>query len=205
MFFNNRRFARPHLGLGTQPKKLGFCLASGGLQVNHGLGDVKLGALADSQLQMLLHDNRHAPRLKQPRIRHAAHVRQPAAHEMAMRIMVVRLFDGVVNARGVDASRTGLHLHLAPMDTRLVVQKLSRQPLPHGSPMQPQRISGDRHQHGAHAKVEPACLAQHHHAGVNQWPARAGRGQGFKMCRVPVVFTQAVVAAVHVLIFQLGL
>jgi hypothetical protein len=91
------------------------------------------------------------------------------------------------------------------VDARLVIEELAGQPQADRPPVQPQRIGGDRHQHGAHAEVDPAGLAQHGGAGIDQRPAGAPGGQGREMGRVPVVFTQAVVAAVQVAEFERGL
>ncbi len=90
------------------------------------------------------------------------------------------------------------------MDAGLVVQKLPRQPLAHRAPVQPQRVRRHRHQHGPHAKVDPARLAQHGHAGIHHGPAGAPGHQGGKVGLVPVALAQAVVAAVQVVKLQRG-
>ena len=92
----------------------------------------------------------------------------------ASRVMVLRLFDGVVNPGRIDTCRSRLHLHLTPVDPRLVVQKLGGQPLAYASPIEPQGVSGHGHQHGPHSKVKPTGFAQHGHAGIDHGPARAG-------------------------------
>ena len=175
--------------------------ARGGLKVDQRHGNIHTNLDAVALLQI----SWHAPGLEQPGVRHAAHRRQPTPDKVPLRVMVLRLFDGVVNPRGVDAGGARLHLHLAPMDAGLVVQKLPRQPQAYLAPMQPQRVGRYRHQHGPHPKVDPASLAQHHHARVHHGPTGAPGHQGLKVRTVPAWLTQAVVAPVHVAPFQLGL
>ena len=126
------------------------------------------------------------------------------AHKRALRVLVARLFNGVVHARGVDAGGARLHLHLAPVNAGLVVHQLARQPKPYLAPVQPQRVGRHRDQHGTHAKVEPSGVLQHGHAGVDQGPTGAALGECLKVAGLPVVFAQAVVAGVHVVPLDVG-
>ena len=89
---------------------------------------------------MALNLGRHQPGLEQPGVGHAAHVGQPAAHKDAFGVVVLRLFDGVVHPRSVDAGGARLHLQLAPVDTGFVVEKLRGQPMAHRTPVEPQRV-----------------------------------------------------------------
>ena len=170
-------------------------------QRHDGFGQVH----AQLHASMDLHHGRHQPGFKQPRVGHTPHGGQPAPHKLAVRVLVLRLFDGVVDPRGVDAGGARLHLQLAPVDARLVVEKLRSQPLTHRPPMQPQRVGRDRHQHGPHAKVQPTGFPQHGDARVHHGPTGAGGFEGVKERFIKIVLTQAVIATVHVLPLDGGL
>ena len=124
--------------------------------------------MADAHAAVHLHVQRHFPWLKAPGQRHFAQHRQPAGNKFAVRVQLQRLFDRVVNAQGIAAGAARLHLRLRPVDARFVIDKQARQVLAGKLPGQPQIIAGKAHQHGAHAKIQPAGGAQHGHAGVHQ-------------------------------------
>ena len=109
--------------------------------------------------------------------------------------MVARLFDGVVDARNINARRARLHLHLTPVNAWLIVEKMSGQPLTHSPPVEPERVGCGRDDHRAHPKIYPTRVLEHQYAGIHQWPACASLAQRGEVRFVPVSFTQAIVAA----------
>ena len=78
---------------------------------------------------------RHFPGLKQPGVGHASHSGQPASDKYAVWIVILRLFNRVLDTRDVYTRRTGLHLQLAPMNAGFVIQKLARQPMTNWAPV----------------------------------------------------------------------
>ena len=60
--------------------------------------------------------------------------------------------------------------------------------------MQPQVIRRKRHEHGAHAKVDPAGSIQIAHARINEREAGLTFAPGFKVTLIKVVFAQTVAA-----------
>ena len=104
----------------------------------------------------------------------------------------MRLFGGRIHAQRVDAGGAALHLHLAPMDAGLVVQKLARQKQACLPPVQPQVVAGKAHEHGPHAEVEPAGRNQRSHARVHHGVASTTLAPGGEAGVVEVVLAQAV-------------
>ena len=87
---------------------------------------------------------------------------------MAGSVLILALLDRVIDADGVDSCDPRLHLTLAVMDARLVIDKLACQMQRRTAPIQPQMVAGKAHHHGAHAKGEPACRRKRAHTGINQ-------------------------------------
>ena len=96
-----------------------------------------------------------APGLLQKHIWHWCQFRHPPAGKYTIWILIEPLFDRIINTDRIDPGCSGLHLNLRPVNARLVISEQARQVQPSASPVQPQLIRGKRHQHGAHAKVQP--------------------------------------------------
>ena len=93
--------------------------------------------------------------------------RHPFPDKFASRVVVKPLFNRIVDANGVHARRTRLHLNLAVVDPGLIVSEETPQPRCGRSPIQPQVIACETHQHRAHSKVEPTCCLEVAHAGID--------------------------------------
>jgi hypothetical protein len=154
--------------------------------------------LADAAPRQFLHRRRHGPGLGQVRQGHTRQLRHPQADEEPLRVLVLGLLGGRVHAQGVDPCGAALHLHLAPVDARLEVQKLARQEQPRLAPVQPQVVAGKTHQHRTHAEIQPARGAQGPHAGIDHRVAGAAFAPGGKAGFVEVVFAQAIARACEV-------
>ena len=115
MLVHNSLFASLHLWILTSGMKQLFGRACSHGQINQWLGYLKGSRCVSLQVR------RHKRGLKQPCVWNISHVRQPAPNKNAMRIVILRLFNGVVNARGIDARGARLHLKLTPVNTRFVV------------------------------------------------------------------------------------
>ena len=68
--------------------------------------------------------------------------REPLADEVAGGVVVLALFDRVVDADGVDAGGAGLHLALAPVDAGFVVDEQPRQVQAALAPREPEVVAG---------------------------------------------------------------
>jgi hypothetical protein len=86
-------------------------------------------------------------------------------------------------------------LHLAPVNARLEIEKLPRQMQPRLAPMQPEVIGGKTHQHGTHAKVDPAGCVEAAHAGVHHREAGVATAPSLEIRGVEFGFAQTVVGA----------
>jgi hypothetical protein len=76
-------------------------------------------------------------------IRHLRQFRHPAAREHTARVLVAALLDRVVDTHRVHARRARLHLHLRPVNARLVIGEHPRQMRPAWPAREPQVIGCD--------------------------------------------------------------
>ena len=86
--------------------------------------DNRLGIVgAERPAQPLLGGPIHHPGLVQKHRRHRRQLGQPAANEQAIGIVIDALLDRVVDADRIDAGGARLHLALAPVDSRFVIDE----------------------------------------------------------------------------------
>ena len=129
------------------------------------------------------------------RVSRSADLWDPLPDVTPLWIVVQRLLGRRVDAQGVDAGRARLHLHLAPVDTGLEVQKLTCQKQARLTPVQPQVVGRKADQHRAHAKVQPARSAQLAHAGIHHGVAGAAFAPGLQVRQVDRAGVDAVARA----------
>ena len=111
---------------------------------------------------------RFEPRRMNQRIGHCRKFGNPVPDEVTGFVLILALFYRIIDADGVDPGDPRLHLALAVMDARLVIDKLARKMQRRTPPVQPEMVAGKAHHHGAHAKGEPARGGKRAHAGINQ-------------------------------------
>ena len=129
----------------------------------------------------------------------------PASNEDRLRILFEGLLGRVVDPVTVDARHARLHLELAVVDTRLVVDESSSELGGDASPVEPQVVGSKAHHHRSHTEVDPAGLIQASHDGIHQRVARSAVAPRFEVIVVPGVFSQPVVCPCHVLELDRGL
>ena len=106
--------------------------------------------------------------------------RESASHEITVWVMIGALLDGVIDANGVDARCSALHLNLRIVNAWLVINKCSREIVRGCSPINPEVIGSKRNKHGAHTKIDPPGFVQRSHAGVNHRVTSAARCPSFE-------------------------
>lgn len=163
--------------------------------------------VAQTHGEKLLFGSAHRPSLVDHRARvfASSKFRYPAPDELASRILVALLLGGRIDAERIDARGSRLHLHLAPVDTRLKVEKLSGQMKAGFTPMQPQVMCGEAHEHRAHAKIQPARSVQTSHACIDQGIPGVAVFPCFEACKVKVILPQAIVTSRCIKPFEGGL
>ena len=110
---------------------------------------------------------------------------RPAADKVPLGIVFLGLLDRIVDADGVDAGDTGLHLQLGVVNAGFEIQKQRGEMAGTGAPVLPQVVSQKAHQHGPGAKVDIARGGEAAHARVDQRIAGAAFGPGgheFRVC-----------------------
>jgi hypothetical protein len=152
--------------------------------------------------ERLAHLGVHPPGRVETGVGHRAQLGHPAADEDALGVLIQPLLDRVVDADGVDAGDAGLHLRLRVVDARLVIGEAAGEEQRRLAPVQPEVVARHRHQHRAHAEVDPTRLGQVALAGVHKRPAGAARTPGLEAHGIEFVLAQAVVGGVGVLELQ---
>lgn len=74
-------------------------------------------------------------------VRHLSKLGKPFTDKATLRIMILPLLDWIVDAQGIDPSEPALHLYLRDMDGRLVVDKLTGEPVFKETPIKPEVIT----------------------------------------------------------------
>ena len=117
MFFNYSFFSLTHFSCFAKCMQFMLGFPRGSCQINN--RRCKLEAQLNSK--RMLQFDRHFPWLKQPSVWNVAHSWKPAPNKYAFRVVILRLLNGVVNPRCVDARGARLHLQLAPVDAGFIV------------------------------------------------------------------------------------
>ena len=160
----------------TQPIQHDLGLSERSLLEDDGLRIVTTNHACGAALLRLV----HLPRLGQELKRHPRQLRHPTTNKDALWVLILRLLRWRVDAKGIDRSRSTLHLHLTPMDTRLKIEKLPSQMKACRTPMQPEVIRREAHQHRPHPKVNPSRCTQAAHAGINHRVTGSTRRPGLQ-------------------------
>ena len=84
------------------------------------------------------------------------------------------------------------------MDTRLEVEEVAGEEQARRPPVEPQGITGERHDQRPHPKREPAGGGEAPHAGIHERIARAARLPGVEPLGADLVFAEAVGRPEHV-------
>mmetsp|Transcript_11401 Transcript_11401/g.29207 ORF Transcript_11401/g.29207 Transcript_11401/m.29207 type:complete len:267 (+) Transcript_11401:992-1792(+) len=128
---------------------------------------------AHTAAALLLQRSRHLVRLCDEFRGHPFELGAPRADkDVVDSCVVVGLLGRVIDAVGIDAGRTRLHLELGVVDPWLIVQKESGHCRSESPPVEPQLVGSKRHEHATHAKVEPTGVLERTHARIDHREAR---------------------------------
>ena len=89
------------------------------------------------------------------------------------------------------------------MDARLKVGEEAREHLSRLLPRQPEIVGGKGHEHGAHAKIDPALGPEKAHGGVDKRKAGLAVFEGIEEAWIAGIGAQAFVDAGHGFVFNL--
>ena len=93
----------------------------------------------------------------------------PLPDKMTVWILIHSLFHGVIDPDRIYAGCPRLHLHLRPVNARLIIDEQPGQMMSRLAPIQPQMVTGHGHQHCPHAEIHPTGGVQAAHAGIDKW------------------------------------
>lgn len=90
------------------------------------------------------------------------------------------------------------------MNTRFIVDKLTRKKIFEEAPVEPEMIGGKRDEHGAHAEIDPATGFQGAHAGVEKWIAGFSFLPSFKVSKIIAIGAKIFAKGVKTVELDLG-
>gem|GEM_PF-589863 len=157
---------------------------------------------SDAAAEQVLLQSRHVMRVSKVFIGDSFKFRQPSANEVSARILLGGLAGWGVDADGVNPGDSGLHLALAVVDAGFVIEEQSGEVQGGLSPVQPQVVGGERHQHGPHSKINPCSCLQRPHAGVDHGIPCDALLPYFEQILAEVIFAEPVEGRIDVAEFN---
>ena len=136
--------------------------------------------------------------------RNVLQLRHPPSNKQTLRVLIETLLHRIVDPDGVDPGGSRLHLHLRPVNAGFIIGEKPRQMQARCSPVQPQMIAGNCHQHCPHSKIHPSGGRECPHAGIDKGQARLPFLPGFKPFSVRLGRSKPLVGGVQVAELQRG-